>query len=157
MAENFRLKWAIWQPERLNDTVLAVNAPRPRSLLSPYLGRQYTLAEVQAPHRCDEPGLESFFASEAQLQRMAVVRAYEVSHLMGATYEARDEGDVYLALERFLMTAMPGFEWQVEPDDLEALAEATCFSRRIRSCTQTAMPRTIWQWTSRCRSKPKPR
>jgi len=99
------------QPAVVSASVLGRVHPhpineRPAGIMAPYLGRQFTVAELD-----DEDS-----TSSSDRSFLGLVRAYQVPVLLGRTLEVSFDSSLGEALQRLLSDALPGIPWHVAYD-----------------------------------------
>lgn len=84
----------------------ALGRYRPINKMRKHLGKQFTVEELYDSDR----------HSEEDIPKLRLVRAYQVTPLIGATILVKSEKDIAGSLSKLLATRLPEIAWQVEPD-----------------------------------------
>lgn len=104
---------AVLRPQDLAALPPLARQIRPTGAMAAHLGRQYTVAELD-----DEDKI-----MEEDRRFLPLVRAYEVSPLLGATFTIRNAQEIGAALGRLLEEKLPGIGWQLKDQWLPAFAK----------------------------------
>jgi hypothetical protein len=99
-----------WQPERraseYEGILYQLNDLRPvTGAMAPFLGDRFSI-----------PQLDDGYAAAAERERLALVRAYPVTSLVGVPLNANGELNLPDAVEALLRQHCPGVDWHVEHD-----------------------------------------